>query len=374
MSKPRANAVERRAISVRLSLLLLGAVLALSGITLSPATAHGEQLEALVLNETNPKSSPSQPAGSLTPLVIGHGDGVITTGIGLDGRRDFPVAAVLDPNNEVAIYTDSSCTGEPVAEGNIGELEGSGIQVEVAPDSVTTFYATESDPASILETSKCSTPGLTYWHSSTAGPPPGEPPVSEPPTSNPPPVDNRPPTTPLPPRLRTVPGGRANDNSPQVIGSAPGADAVRIFANSSCSGAPVVKISAEELTAGVEFHVPDNSVTDFTGVSITNGKQSFCSPPATYIEDSSPPRTRITMGPGAKTRHRKVVFRFANTESDPIGTSFVCRVDHGKWKPCHSPFKLRHLAFKRHTIRVRGTDQIGNVEAKAAKRSFKVVR
>ncbi len=341
---------------------------------LAPVAAQAEKLEALVLNETNPKSSESQPAGSLTPLVIGHGDGVITTGIGPGGRRGFPVTAVLDPSNEVDIYTDSSCTGEPVAEGNIGELEGSGIQVKVAPDSATTFYATESDPSSVLETSKCSTPGLTYWHSSTAVTPPSEPPPgTEPPPSNPPPVSERPATAPLAPRLRTVPSGRANDNSPQIIGSAPGADAVRLFTNSSCSGAPAVKVSAGELAAGVELRVPDNSVTDFAGISIANGKQSFCSPPATYIEDSSPPRTRITMGPGVKTRHRKVVFRFTDTEPDPVGTSFVCRVDHGKWKPCHSPFKLRHLSFHRHTLRVRGTDPIGNVEAKAAKRSFKVI-
>jgi hypothetical protein len=373
MSKPSAAVAEGRARWARPSLRLLCGIAALSVGMLAPAAAYAEKLEALVLNETNPKSSVSQPAGSLTPLVIGHGDGVITTGIGLGGHRDFPVAAVLDPNNEVDIYTNSACTGEPVAEGNIGELEGSGIQVEVTPDSATTFYATESDPASVLETSKCSAPGLTYWHSSTAVTPPIEPPVTEPPASNPPPVDSRPPTAPLAPRLRTVPSGRANDNSPQIIGSSPGADAVRLFTNSSCSGTPAVKVSAAELAAGVELHVPDNSVTDFAGISIANGKQSFCSPPATYIEDSSPPRTRITMGPGAKTRHHKVVFRFTDTEPDPVGTSFVCRVDHGKWKPCHSPFKLRHLSYKRHILRVRGTDPIGNVEAKAARRSFKVI-
>jgi hypothetical protein len=149
---------------------------------------------------------------------------------------------------------------------------------------------------------------------------------------------------------------------------------VKIFANASCSGLPLANVSADELGSGITMHVSDNSVTDFAGVSVANGKQSFCSPPATYIEDSSPPRTRITMGPGAKTRRHKAVFRFADTGEDPLATSFQCRVNHKKWKPCHSPFKLRHLHFHRYTLRVRGTDQIGNAESKPAKRSFKVIR
>lgn len=379
MPKPRASS-EGRARTARPSLCLLGVLATLSVAALAPAVAQAEKLETLVLTETSPKTTSSQPAGSTEPKVIGRGDGVITTGIGFGRPRTSAIASVLDPNNEVAIYTNAGCTGTPVATGTVGVLEGAGIPVEVSPDSPTTFYATESDPAHILETSDCSTPGLTYWHSSTAPPmgsepPAGEPPAGEPPASQPPAVDGNHPAAaaPLPPRLRTQPGGPANDNTPRVVGAAPGADSVKIFGNSSCSGAPLAKVSAGELAAGVELRVPDNSSTDFTGLSVGNGKQSFCSPPATYIEDSTPPRTRITMGPGAKTRHRKVVFRFADMAGDPLGASFACKVDRGKWKACRSPFKLRHLSYRRHTLRVRGTDLIGNAEAKAAKRSFKVI-
>jgi hypothetical protein len=374
MSKPHASITERRAHRARLSVCLLGALSALA-LALAPAVARAEKLETLILTETNPKTTSSQPASSTKPLVIGRGDGVITTGIGFGGHRASAIASALNPNNEVAIYANAGCTGTPVATGTVGVLEGAGIPVEVSPDSTTTFYATESDPAHVLETSDCSTPGLTYWHSSTAPPTGSEPPAGEPPTSQPPAVDENHPAAaaPLPPRLRTQPGGPANDNTPRVVGTASGADSVKIFGNSSCSGAPLAKVSAAELAAGVELRVADNSTTDFTGLSVGNGKQSFCSPPATYIEDSTPPRTRITMGPGAKTRHRKVVFRFADTAGDPLGASFACKVDRGKWKACRSPFKLRHLSYRRHTLRVRGTDPIGNAEAKAAKRSFKVI-
>jgi hypothetical protein len=355
---------------------LLSLLVALSASALVPASAQAEKLETLVLTETSPKTTSSQPAGSTTPKVIGRGDGVITTGIGFGPRRSSPIAGALNPNNEVAIYTTADCSGAPTAIGTLGQLEGAGIQVEVVADSTTTFYATESDPGHVLEVSDCSSPGLTYWHSSSA---PSEPPPSgEEPPSTPSPQsggsgDSPSPNAPVAPRLRVIPTGPANDNTPKLIGSSPGAESVKLFANSSCSGTPIAKASPAELAFGVELRVADNSATDFAGIAVTNGKQSFCSPPATYIEDSTPPRTRITMGPGAKTRQRKVVFRFTDANGDPVGTSFVCKVDHGRWKPCSSPLKLRRLSYRRHTLRVRGTDAIGNAEAKAAKRSFKVI-
>ena len=375
------NVAEGRAILARPSLRLVIAVAAVISPVLSAPVAQAEQPEPVALTETNPLSSQAQPAASTTPFVIGRGDGAIDTVVNPFGARtQSPIAADVNPNNEVDIYASSNCTGTPVESGTVDELEGSGIQVEVAGDLSTTFTAIQIDPTDPGNPSICSKP-LTYWYSSTASeeppakePPAEEPPTTNPPTSTPPATDSRPAATaPLPPRLRTAPGGAANDNSPRLLGSAPGADSVKLFTNSSCSGAPVVKVSPADLTAGVELRVADNSVTDFTGISIANGKQSFCSPPATYIEDSTPPRTRITMGPGAKTRHRKVVFRFADAGGDSIGTSFLCRVDRRKWKPCHSPFKLRHLHYSRHTLRVRGTDAIGNAEAKPAKRSFKVI-
>jgi hypothetical protein len=345
---------------------------------MAPA-AHAEQPEPIALTETNPLSSAAQPAASTTPLIIGRGDGAIITVTPFGGRSRSPIASAVNPDNEVDIYANGTCAGEPEASGIVDELEGTGIQVEVAADSNTIFSAVQIDPADPTHPSICSKP-ITYWNSSTASEPPvEEPPASEPPPTKPP-VSTPPPaekplaaTAPLAPRLRTVPSGPANDNTPQVFGTAAGADSVKIFANSSCSGTPLAKVSPAELSAGVELRVADNSATDFTGVATANGKQSFCSPPATYIEDSTPPRTRITMGPGAKTRHRKVIFRFADAGGDPLGASFACRVDRHKWKACHSPFKLRNLSYSRHVLRVRGTDPIGNAEAKAAKRSFKVI-
>jgi hypothetical protein len=371
-------------VPARPSLRLVASAITLLTLAVAVPVAQAEQPEPVALTGTNPPSRQAEPATSVTPLIEGRGDGAIISVFnpaGLSTRS--PIASAgTSPANEVDIYANSTCTGSPVQNGIVEELEGEGIRVEVAPDSSTTFSAIQIDPADPTHPSVCSKP-ITYWNSSTGSEPPKEeppqeePPKEEQPVTKPQQADERPAgpsLAPLPPRLHTVPGGRANDNMPKLIGSAPGADAVKMFTNSSCSGAPFEIVSVRGLTAGVEVRVPDNSITDFAGISVVNGKQSFCSPPATYIEDSTPPRVRITMGPGAKTRRHRAVFRFADASEDPAGVQFKCKVDHGKWKPCHSPLKLSHLGFHRYVLQVRGTDAIGNAETKPAKRSFKVIR
>jgi hypothetical protein len=390
MNTPSTTTAEGRVNLTRPSgcLRLLAGLVVLAALAVAPA-ASAAQPERVALTETNPLSTQAQPAASTEPFIIGRGDGAIATVVdSFRSRLRSPIAADINPNNQVDIYANDACTGSPVASGIIDELEGDGIQVEVEPDSSTTFSAIQIDPAEPNEPSTCSKP-ITYWTSTTAKEPPseeppaeeppakepggGKPPTGEPPASKPPAAAERPAVAPVAPQLKIAPAGPANDNTPRVTGSATGADSVRIFANSTCSGAPVATASPTELLAGIEIRVSDNSTTDFTGIATANGKQSPCSAPATYTEDSSPPHTRITMGPGAKTRHREVVFRFADISTDPVGASFVCKVDRRKWSPCNSPFKLKHLSYRRHTLRVIGSDPFGNVEVKAAKRSFKVI-
>lgn len=369
MSKQRAIASEGRANLARPSLCLLVATAVLAIVFLAASSAQAQKLPELEVTKTNPESSEKAPANSITPFIVGHEDGGETTTI--HGRSVFrsPIPALIEPSEEVALYTESGCAGEPIASGTINEFEGSGIQVEVSADLATTFYVKHFDPSEASEPSDCSKKGWTYWESSTVVTPPGELPGGDPPADQHPGSSNPPPA----PRLRTSPSGRANNNSPRIFGSAPDAERVKIFASSSCTGAPIFNVSRGELDAGLTANVPDNSVTNFTGIATGNGRQSPCSPAVHYIEDSSPPHTLITMAPGAKTRRHKAVFRFADSGEDPLATSFQCRVNHKQWKPCHSPFKLRHLGFHRYILRVRGTDEVGNPETKSAKRGFKVI-
>lgn len=374
MSKQGAIASEGRAPGARPSLCLLAAIVAIALLIVAPV-ARAAQPEELSLHGTNPPSSLAQPANSTTPRVFGSEEEIIKSVVRF-GASGAIAATGGSPNNVVSIFTNDSCeTGTAVATGPLSEFETGGIQVEVAPDSETTFYANQAELSEPENVSSCSQQGITYYESSTIAEEPsggggggggggGNTGGSQSGVS---------PNAPVAPRLHTVPSGRANNNSPRVTGSAAGAERVKIFTSSSCAGTPVASVSVAELATGIALHVADNSTTDFAGISVAGGKESFCSPPATYIEDSSPPRVRITMAPGVKTRRHKAVFRFADTSEEPVGTSFTCSVNHGKWKPCHSPFKVKHLRFRRYDLRIRATDDVGNTSAKPAKRSFKVI-
>ncbi|HVW48436.1 MAG TPA: hypothetical protein VHA76_15375 [Solirubrobacterales bacterium] len=160
--------------------------------------------------------------------------------------------------------------------------------------------------------------------------------------------------------------------TPLVTGSAPGGETVAIYDTANCSGTPVAKGPASQLQAGFEVSVAKNSATTFSAVAIA-AQHSGCSESVTYTEDSTAPRTRITMGPGVKTRKHKVVFRFQDITEDPPGTTFVCKVDKAKWKPCSSPFHVNHLKPRHHVIAIRATDLAGNVEPRPVRRHFIVV-
>jgi hypothetical protein len=169
-----------------------------------------------------------------------------------------------------------------------------------------------------------------------------------------------------------LPSERANDLTPSVAGSAPGASSVTIYPSANCSGSPVAKGTPAQLAGGFQVSVPKNAATTFSAVSI-GAQHSACSDPVTYTEDSLAPRTRITMGPGVKTRKRKAVFRFTDITEDPPGTTFKCKVDKARWKPCASPFRMKHLKLGHHALKIRATDSAGNRERHPVNRRFIVV-
>jgi hypothetical protein len=278
-----------------------------------------------------------------------------------------------DPDATVSVYTTSDCSGEPVASGTGEEFADTGLQLTtpVPDNSVTTFYA-EAELAGL--SSGCSEVGITYEE---VTPPQEEPPVEEPPVEEPtPPHPGIPdvPGNPQPPKLRTIPAGRANDNTPRVTGSAPGAVTVKVYGSAGCKGPVLVQGSAAEFAAGLTIQVVDNATVTLYGATIdAGGDKSHCSnEPAVYTEDSTAPRTRITSGPGVKTHHRRVVFRFADVTGDP-SAQFRCRIDRRRWRACQTPLKLRRLGRRRHVVRIKAVDAAGNREHHVAKRRFKVI-
>ena len=74
-----------------------------------------------------------------------------------------------------------------------------------------------------------------------------------------------------------------------------------------------------------------------------------------------------------KTRKRVAVFRFTDVADEAPGTTFSCKFDRRPWRACQTPFRVSHLRFRVHTLKVKATDGAGNVETRGASRRFKVI-
>ena len=86
--------------------------------------------------------------------------------------------------------------------------------------------------------------------------------------------------------------------------------------------------------------------------------------------DRTPPETTITKGAPNRTDKTKVKIKF---ESDEPGSTFECKLDKKKFKPCTSPRKVKNLDEGKHKFKARATDEAGNVDPTPAKDKFKVV-
>lgn len=92
--------------------------------------------------------------------------------------------------------------------------------------------------------------------------------------------------TPAPRLTVTNPVGPDNDNNPHVMGTAPAGTTVALFTTADCSGDPVAQGTAADLGgSGIAVQVPDNSVSNFYGVTIdAAGNRSACSAGVVYDE------------------------------------------------------------------------------------------
>jgi hypothetical protein len=291
--------------------------------------------------------SPASPADDNAPLLTGSADAGAT----------------------VSLFANASCSGSPLGSGTAAAFGSTGIQAIVPDNSTTTFHALASWAG---VTSPCSLTSIAYQEVTV---PPAEAPQPQPPVVVSPPVVVDPPGRPPAPKLHTEPSGRAHDTTPRVVGSVSGSVRVDLFRSAGCDGARAASATPSEFAAGVPVRVDANSTTSFSAIAIdASGERSRCSPePAVYAEDSLPPLTRITFGPGVKTRKRAPVFRFADITGDPPGTTFLCKLDRRPWKACQTPWRLSGLRPKSHVVRIRAIDAAGNQETGAAKRRFKVI-
>lgn len=93
--------------------------------------------------------------------------------------------------------------------------------------------------------------------------------------------------------------------------------------------------------------------------------------PATrsFEVESVPPNTKITKSPKKRTGADKTTFRFKSTEA---GSTFECRIDATQFKRCRSGKRYKRLDPGKHKFKVRAIDAVGNVDASAAKKRWRV--
>ncbi len=94
-------------------------------------------------------------------------------------------------------------------------------------------------------------------------------------------------------------------------------------------------------------------------------------PPPPGATDTTPPETKITKKPKKRIEKRKAKVRFRSSEP---GSSFECKLDRKRFKPCDSPRKLKRLKRRKHRFKVRAIDVAGNVDPTPAKARFRVLK
>ena len=170
----------------------------------------------------------------------------------------------------VKLYTDATCTGSPVATGTAASFTSPGLQVTLANDTSTTFYANATDAADNV--SACSSGSLTYVEDSTA------PAVASSGSS--------------------VPASPGNDNTPQITGTAPPNTTVALYSDALCNTLVGEGSSAAFTTTGIQVTVAENSTTTFyaTTTDMAQNTSACTAIGATYVEDSNPPAVAVVSG------------------------------------------------------------------------------
>ncbi len=172
----------------------------------------------------------------------------------------------------------------------------------------------------------------------------------------------------------STPASPANENDPELVGSAEAGSSVRLYQSADCTGPVEAQGSAAEFASpGLTVTVDNNSTSTFTATATDSGNTSACSAPFTYTEDSTAPETTIDTGPSGDTNDSTPSFTFSSSEP---GSSFQCRFDAAPFGPCSGP-GAAHTAAPAldegaHSFEVRATDQAANTDQTPASRSFTV--
>ena len=160
--------------------------------------------------------------------------------------------------------------------------------------------------------------------------------------------------------LASSPTSPANDNSPEISGSAADGSIVSIYTTSDCSGIFVATGSAADFASpGFTVSVADDSTTSFWATATDATGPSACSSDSvTYVEDSTGPSVTIDAKPSNPSNDPTPTFSVSATEG-----TLVCQLD-GQDVACSSP-EHGPLADGDHTFQVSATDAAGNSDTES---------
>jgi hypothetical protein len=206
----------------------------------STATVHYAEVTPAPAAPTSLTVSPASGSDENSPTISG------TTGADTD---------------TVQLYTDSSCTTLIGTSTAVGTFNSPGIQVSVADNSSTDFYAIATGPGG---DSPCSTDTVHYDEV----------------------------TAPVAPTVLAVtPVSGSNNNSPKIAGTVDANTAtVQLYTDATCTteiGTP--SLAATFTGTGIPVTVADNSSTDFYAIATGPGGDSPCSTDTVHYNEVTPP-------------------------------------------------------------------------------------
>jgi streptogramin lyase len=105
------------------------------------------------------------------------------------------------------------------------------------------------------------------------------------------------------------------------------------------------------------------------GVAVDGLSRSPLPAPAPPPIPDPPPQTTIAKGPGSKLAQGRARFSFRSSEP---GSTFACKLDKRKPRPCRSPRAYTDLKPGRHLFKVWAIDKAGNKDPTPAKKRFRV--
>jgi hypothetical protein len=264
-----------------------------------PGGTSGCSTSTVHYNEVTPPA-PAAPTGLMVSPASGSND------------NNPSISGTLGANTStVQLYTDSSCStliGDP---GDAATFTGAGIQVTVADNSSTDFYAIASGPGG---DSPCSTATVHYNEVTPA-------PVA-------------------PTNLTVSPASGSDDNNPTVSGTTGvDTDTVQLYTDATCTTAIGTSTAAGTFNSpGIQVTVADNSSTDFYAIATGPGGDSPCSTDTVHYNEVTAPvaPTGLAVTPvsGSNDNSPKISGTVdANTATVQLYTDATCTTSTGTSSP-----------------------------------------